>query len=60
MWEDLKVGVEYWRRWERIAIVTDVTWIGQVMAVFRFLMPGQVRVFPLGEKAAAVSWIGTA
>ena len=27
-WEDFKVGVGYLTRWERIAVVTDVDWIG--------------------------------
>ena len=27
MWEDFKVGVEHFRRWERVAVVTDVGWM---------------------------------
>jgi hypothetical protein len=57
MWEDLKVGVEYWMRWERIAVVTDVGWIAHIVDMFRFLMPSQVRVFPISERAAALAWI---
>jgi hypothetical protein len=57
VWEDLKVGVEHWLRWERIAVVTDVEWIGQTMRVFGFLMPGVVRVFPTAEAAEARDWI---
>src|SRR5215469_16946320 len=44
-WEDFKVGVEHLTRWERAAIVTDVDWIRHMVDAFRFLMPGQLRVF---------------
>ena len=58
VWEDFRVGVEYWTRWERVAVVTDVTWIAHVVSAFRFLMPGQIRVFPTSEKETARAWVG--
>jgi len=57
LWDDFRVGIEYWRRWERVAAVTDVAWIAQMVNAFRFLMPGQVRVFPNSDKEAARAWI---
>lgn len=57
MWEDLRVGVGYWTRWERVAVITDVTWIAQVVNAFRFLMPGSLRVFPSQQKDAASAWV---
>jgi hypothetical protein len=57
VWEDFKVGVEHWLRWERIAVVTDVEWIGQTMRVFSFLFPGEMRVFPTADAAQARRWI---
>ncbi|HTS78855.1 MAG TPA: STAS/SEC14 domain-containing protein [Bryobacteraceae bacterium] len=59
-WEDLKVGVEHLTRWERMAIVTDVDWIRHVVNAFRFMMPGNLRVFPTAETAAARVWIAAA
>jgi hypothetical protein len=56
-WEDLKVGVEHFTRWERAAIVTDVDWIRHMVNVFRFLMPGQMRVFATAKKSEARDWI---
>jgi SpoIIAA-like len=56
-WEDLKVGIEHFTRWERMAIVTDVDWIRHMINVFRFLMPGQLRVFPTADAPAARAWI---
>ena len=57
IWEDFRVAAEYWIRWERVAVVTDVVWIAHVVNVFRFLMPGEIRVFPLSGKETARAWI---
>jgi hypothetical protein len=60
MWEDFKVGMEHVRHWERIALVTDIDWIGAAMKVFSFLMPGDVRLFPLSDADQAREWIASA
>jgi hypothetical protein len=60
MWEDLKIGVEHFTRWERIAVVTDVDWIRHAMNAFRLLMPGEIRVFGLAEAPQARTWIAAA
>ena len=57
MWEDLKVGVEHLSAWERMAIVTDVNWIKHMVNAFRFIMPGQLRVFATAQAAEARTWI---
>jgi hypothetical protein len=57
MWEDFKIGVEHLTRWERVAVVTDVEWIRHAVNIFRFLMPGELRVFATSEAAAAREWI---
>jgi uncharacterized protein YlzI (FlbEa/FlbD family) len=56
MWEDLKVGVEHLTRWERMALVTDVDWIRHMVNAFRFIMPGQLRVFATAQAAEARAW----
>jgi hypothetical protein len=55
--KDMKVGLEHWRRWERIAVVTDVEWIRLTMMAFSFLMPGEMRMFATGEAAQAREWV---
>jgi hypothetical protein len=57
IWADLRIGVEYWTRWERVAVVTDHAWVKRAVNVFRFLMPGQARVYPTNEKAKACAWL---
>lgn len=57
VWEDFRLGVEYWTRWERIAAVTDASWIADVLNALRFLMPGQIHIFPASEREAARAWV---
>ena len=59
-WEDFKVGMEHFARWERVAVVTDVDWIRHTMQIFSFIMPGDMRVFPVAEAKQAHAWIGSA
>jgi hypothetical protein len=60
IWDDLKVGLGHLRQWERIAVVTDIDWIGNALKVVGFLKPGQVRLFPLSEADQARAWIVSA
>ena len=57
MWEDTKMGLHYFGKWERIAFVTDHTGYRRAIKAFGFLMPGEVKVFSLDERAAAETWI---
>ncbi len=57
MWEDFEVGMEHLKRWERIAVVTDVEWIKQTMRLFSFLMPDAMKSFSTSEAAQARTWI---
>jgi hypothetical protein len=60
IWEDLKIGVEHLNRWERVAVVTDVDWIVQMMRIFSFLMPCPMRLFSPLEAPQANAWITAA
>lgn len=57
VWEDIKVGMQHRRHWDRIAVVTDVDWIRNTMRAFGFLMPCEMRIFPTTERARARDWI---
>jgi hypothetical protein len=56
MWQDLKMGVEHWRKWKRIALVTDVEWMKHGTDWFGWMTPGEVKHFPMAERAAAIAW----
>jgi hypothetical protein len=55
-WQDLKMGVEHWGKWKRIALVTDVDWMRHGVDWFGWMTPGQVKHFPMDERAAAIAW----
>jgi hypothetical protein len=53
----LKLGVEHLRAWKRVAVVTDISWMHHLRAMFGWMTPGQVKVFATGDRDAAVSWV---
>jgi hypothetical protein len=57
MLADTSVGVESWRSFERIAVVTDTDWIRHAIHLFGPLIPGDVRAFTLADLEAARAWI---
>ena len=57
VWEDFRLGMQHLSQWERMAAVTDVEWIRLAVNAFRFLLPGELRVFPLSEAGEARRWI---
>ena len=56
LWQDLKVGVEHWRAWKRIALVTDIDWMKSMTSLFGWMTPGEVKTFPLAQRDEAVEW----
>ena len=56
LWQDLKVGVEHFRAWKRIALVTDIEWMKNMTSLFGWMTPGEVKTFPLAQRDAAVEW----
>ncbi len=57
MWEDFKIGVEQFTRWDRIAVVSDIDWIKKAVRFFALLMPATTKLFSLREAAQARAWI---
>lgn len=57
VWADTKVGLEHFRAWDRIAVVSDVEWVRGITRLFGVAMPGRVRVFRNAELDAALAWV---
>jgi hypothetical protein len=61
VWADAKLGLDMAVRrrdaWVRSAIVTDIEWLARATKLFAWMIPGEVRVFPLAELEPAKSWI---
>jgi hypothetical protein len=57
MWEDTKLLFGHWAEWNRVAVVTDVSWIGEAMRMFAPFFHHPVRVFANDDFAKAKNWI---
>jgi hypothetical protein len=61
LWADTKLGfdlgVRHHDAWVRSAIVTDIDWMARATKLFAWMIPGEARVFPLAELAAAKAWV---
>jgi hypothetical protein len=56
LWQDLKVGIEQFTAWKRIAVITDIEWIHQLTSIFGWMTPGEVKVFGIQDREQAVAW----
>ncbi len=56
-WDDAKLGLTHIAKIARIAVVTDRDWIRFGITLAAPLIACPVRVFPVGEFAAAKEWI---
>ena len=59
-WDDLNVGIEHIPPCERVAIVTDVSWIRHTVKALRFLIPGEIQVFATDQASEGRAWITAA
>jgi hypothetical protein len=61
LWEDLKLGlgpgIGHLSKWKRTALVSDAGWAHHAIAVLGWMVPGEVKVFPLAELDDAKSWV---
>ena len=56
VWQDLKVGIEHFRAWKRIALVTDIAWMRDLTSLFGWMTPGETRTFALAQRDEAIEW----
>ena len=59
LWEDLKMGIEHLQAWKRIALVTDIEWVQHMTALFGWMTPGEVKVYPLALRDEAMRWVAS-
>jgi len=57
MWEDATTGLKHFTDFEKIAFVSDVDWINQMVSAFGFMIPCPVKVFGGRRLAEASDWI---
>ncbi|OBB33845.1 hypothetical protein A5792_08950 [Mycolicibacterium peregrinum] len=58
--EDMKLGfgalLGHHSAFKRIAVVSDREWVAHAMHAFAWMIPGELKVFGLGELDAAKEW----
>ena len=59
-WEDVRIGLQYLRLFERCAVVSDMASIRESSRFIGSMMPCPFRVFANGEWGAALDWLGVA
>lgn len=57
LWDDSAFGVKHWHDFTRIAVVADQGWLRAAVTMFKPFLPCEVRLFNLGDLAAAKTWI---
>ncbi|MBJ6726829.1 SpoIIAA family protein [Geomesophilobacter sediminis] len=57
LWDDARLGIAHRKEWERIAVVTDLTWVHNVIAAFGFTMTGDTRIYGNELYQEAVDWV---
>jgi hypothetical protein len=56
-WEDLDIAPLQLQPWERVALVTDVSWMRHTVKALRFLIPAEIRVYPRAQSDEGRGWI---
>ena len=57
MLEDMKLGVENFNSFEKIAVVSDVDWMIDAVDAFKHIMPGTVKTYGNKELSKAEAWV---
>jgi hypothetical protein len=58
--EDAKAQLSFASKrgaWKRTALVTEVGWLRTAFHLFKWLAPGELRIFGLAEEEAARDWV---
>ena len=57
MWEDARLGVSHWSKWDRMAVVSDDTAMINGVKAFGWMVPGELKTFPVSDLGAAKHWL---
>ena len=54
---NVKIGMKYFFKWKKVAVVSDQKGVQGFSDLFRCLIPGKYKSFPLDELDKAIRWI---
>lgn len=55
--EDIKVNINYFLKWNKLAIVTEAAVMEKITTVFGVIVPGEAKAFPMDELKEAKAWV---
>jgi hypothetical protein len=55
--EDVRLGLRAIGSFDGCAVVSNLTWVGEVLRFVGFLLPYPVRVFPTDRREEAIAWL---
>jgi hypothetical protein len=58
-WQDTKLGMGHYSRWDKVAVVSDKEWLRHSVDIFGYLIPGEVKAFTPAEEAQARTWVSS-
>lgn len=59
MWDDTKIALRHWTAFEKVAVVTNVTWVIDATRVFGLFIPCPIKVFGNDRLSEAKAWVST-
>jgi hypothetical protein len=57
MWDDAKIGIRHLTAYEKVAVVSDVSWVVNATKFFSFIIPCPVKIFGNDKLSEAKAWI---
>jgi hypothetical protein len=54
---NIKLGLKYFFRWNKVVVVSDQIGVHGFSDLFRYILPGKFRTFPLDQLDQAIRWI---
>lgn len=57
VWADTKLGLDHWKGFDRIAVVTEIPWLRGAIKAISFMFPCPVMMFDLNELNDARRWL---
>lgn len=57
--DDALIGVKYFTKWHKIAIISDKDAIKKFTDIFGHLIPGESRGFKITDLDEAITWVAT-
>lgn len=54
---DIGIGLKYFTKWGKLAIVTDQNGVREFSHLFKYILPGKYKGYPLEDLDEAIKWI---